>query len=111
MNRRALMTAGFAVAGAKAIDKSVAWLFQELDANERYAVWLCTGTADGTPVADEVIACLPGLIDRGYLVRYELPEDHWTGMSCYHKATAKGRRALDRMGFDSDRDAYVPEPS
>jgi hypothetical protein len=111
MNRRALLTATFAVLGAKSIDKAVALAFEELDVNERYAVWLCTGTDDGKPVADAVLDCIPELVERGHLKRYELPENHWArsawGVTHYHKATTKGRRTLDRMGFDSDRDAYM----
>lgn len=111
MNRRSLLTAAAAVLGAKSIDKAVALAFEELTENERYVVWLCTGTDDGTPVAEEMLACIPDLVDRGHLKRYELAEDHWRrrewGQTCYHLATAKGRRTLDRMGFDSDRDAWV----
>jgi hypothetical protein len=111
MNRRSLLTAAFAVAGAKSIDKAVAVAFEELDENERYAVWLCTGTDDGIPVADAVLDCLPSLVERGHLVRIDLAEGHWAreqGQTHYFEATKKGRRTLDRMGFDSDRDAWVP---
>lgn len=115
MNRRALLTAAFAVAGAGAIDKAAAHLFEELTADERVAVWLCTGTDDGKPVLDQVLDTIPGLAERGYLVRHELPKDHWArsawGVTHYHVATAKGRRTLARMGYDNDRDAYVETPS
>lgn len=111
MNRRALLTAAAAVAGGKAIDKAVSLAFEELDENERYAVWLCTGTDDGEPVAEAVIATVPGLVERGHIQCIELAEDHWMrrewGRTSYHVATPKGRRTLDRMGFDSDRNAYV----
>lgn len=107
MNRRDLLTAGAAIAGARSIDKATAWIFLELDEHERYAVWLASGYYDRTPIDDETYARIPGLIRRGHLVEVPVPDGHWLrddGLTSMVMATAKGKRTLDRMGFASKRE-------